>query len=296
MKQILDTLIDRLIDYAGIFPPAKLPMDQAVRNYANYARGGCAPALGRFVVPVARLGEFESAARGLHKPEEAAWPIAVLTGPKLDDDVSAIAEWNVRFAGRAVIDTIEAKVTDGREIELIARLVSPAQTAYLEVLLQNDLEKTIDALAKAGVRAKVRTGGVTEEVFPSALQLAEFVTLCAAKNVPFKATAGLHHPLRCTKPLTYEPGSRSATMHGFVNLFVAAALARKGMTVDEAEALLEERDPGAFRIEESSLSWRDHTLQNDELAASRNEFAISFGSCSFDEPMNEIRQLWDGEA
>ena len=109
--------------------------------------------------------------------------------------------------------------------------------------------------------------------------------------MPFKATAGLHHAVRSDQALTYETGSPRAVMHGFLNVFAAAALAREGLTTDEVEAVLREDDPRAFRLDESGLDWRGVRVTTDSLAATRRDFASSFGSCSFAEPVAELRAL-----
>ncbi|HEV2719334.1 MAG TPA: hypothetical protein VG323_04885, partial [Thermoanaerobaculia bacterium] len=106
-----------------------------------------------------------------------------------------------------------------------------------------------------------------------------------AHGVAFKATAGLHHPLRCVRPLTYEPSSPRGTMHGFVNVFMAAAL------LSRAEAILDDDDPRAFAFDDDTASWRGHNVLTGDLAKLRDGFAISFGSCSFEEPVNDLKEL-----
>jgi len=153
------------------------------------------------------------------------------------------------------------------------RLIPPRLTAYFEV---TDVS-LIPVIQAAGARAKIRTGGVTPDAFPSSQFIARFIETCARHNTPFKATAGLHHPLRCYRPLTYSAGGPSGWMYGFLNLFTAAALARKGISPIEP-VLLEER-------------FDDHGLTGEDFAAARLGFAISFGSCSFEEPVADLREL-----
>jgi hypothetical protein len=143
----------------------------------------------------------------------------------------------------------------------------------------------IDMLAARGLRAKIRTGGITTDAFPNASFIARFIVRCAEKSVPFKATAGLHHPIRCVKPLTYEPDAQTGTMHGFVNLFMAAAL------LNHAETILGETDVRAFEFGDDAASWRGHSVTTETLARVRSEFAISFGSCSFEEPIADLKEL-----
>jgi hypothetical protein len=233
----LRALLTGLIDYAGLFPPAALPMDAAVRNYDAYRRGPHAWMLGRFVVPAADRARVP-----------ADFPLSVL--------------------GDADNDVIEVK-------EIVA---ARGRTVYVE---SDDL----DAIGAAGLRAKIRTGGLTPEAFPGTSRVASFLRQCAEKGVAFKATAGLHHPLRCVKPLTYEPDAPTGTMHGFVNVFLAAAL------LQHAETILTEEDAEAFAFDDEAASWRGHRMPTGELARTRREFAISFGSCSFEEPVADLKEL-----
>jgi hypothetical protein len=109
--------------------------------------------------------------------------------------------------------------------------------------------------------------------------------------VPFKATAGLHHPIRAEQALTYEPGSPRAVMHGFLNLFAAAAFARAGADAAEIESVLQEADASAFRLDDRGLGWRHRHASIADLAETRRVFAASFGSCSFAEPVADLREL-----
>ena len=259
-------LLYRLIDYAGLFPPAALSMDEAVRAYAAHRDGEHGWMLGRFVVAAERLKEFESAAASFPGP----WPVSILG--------SALPESTV-----ARIESLETKW--GRHSGL------PGVELFVELALDEDLAWNIARLKKAGARAKIRTGGLTPEAIPSSPDVARFLALCAAEDVPFKATAGLHHPLRCTRPLTYEPDSPLGRMHGFLNLFLAAVFTRQGLDAGEAAEMLEEDALRAFRIADGRIGWRRHTVDFMEIEAARSGFARSFGSCSFEEPAADLKDL-----
>jgi len=243
-------LLEHLIDYAGLFPPAALTMQDAVRNYARYRDGEYSWALGKFVVPQARAVEV---------PKE--FPLSILG-----------------------VD--EVKATTEEEIEGLAAVnwgagASPAPQTYVEIA---DL-RLLDAIAARGLRAKIRTGGITPDAFPAIDDIAGFLRACKGKGVAFKATAGLHHPLRCVKPLTYEPNAPTGTMHGFINVFLAAAL------LDHADDVLAENDPRAFAFDDDGVSWRGHRVSTEALIAMRRDFATSFGSCSFEEPIHDLKEL-----
>ena len=139
---------------------------------------------------------------------------------------------------------------------------------------------------------KVRTGGVSADVFPSAGDLVRFIRAAHEARVPFKATAGLHHPLRAEYRLTYEPNSACGTMFGFLNLFLAAAFVGAGLDDDDAAVrLLEERDPAAIRFTLDGAEWRGRRLDFESIRRARESGIVSFGSCSFTEPIGDLQSL-----
>ena len=254
MTEALRTLLAGLIDYAGLFPPAALEMSEARRKYASYLAGPRAWALGRFVLPAARLDEVDP-----------SWKCSAIGMP-----------------ARAV-EACEIKVANAREVP-----TPPAGVlAYYELPIDEDPAP----LAGGPGRAKVRTGGLTPEAFPTSEALARFMARCADARVPFKATAGLHHPLRGMQRCTYAADSPTALMHGFVNVFLAAALLWHGGREADAVATLEEQSATAFAWSDAGVAWHEHTLTVEQLRAAREQFAISFGSCSFEEPMHDLQQL-----
>ena len=295
----LAILLDSVIDYAGLFPPAGLDMAAAVRNYAAYRKGERSWALGRFVVPVSRLGEFEQEARE-HLEQSSggqAWKLTVLGGSDRSSDIERILEFNRRHGDTgsnsavAAIDAIELKAGDAAEITRDAGVLHKQIETYFEVPVGNSAPPLIEAISRTGARAKVRTGGATPELVPSAADLARFLSLCAGAGVPFKATAGLHHPIRSFYQLTSGPRSFRYTMHGFLNLMFAAAFTRAGMSAEMTERVLGEEDVKAFGFASDGASWREHKLTHHQLLNARSEFVISFGSCSFEEPLDELKSF-----
>lgn len=283
-----------LVDYAGLFPPAQLGMAEAMRNYAGYLGGPHAWMLGRFVVPVARLAEFDAMPSELLPGGEgsAPWRVAALAGDDLAADVQEALKFNCRHwegsaIGHAVIDTIELRASPGFD-PAAARAAAPDFfTLYVEVAPGGETLPMLDSIQRAGARAKIRTGGVTADAFPTPDDVVAFLAACAERRLAFKATAGLHHAARAEYPLTYESGSKRGTMYGFLNVFLAAAALSAGAKVDEAQAILLESDLGAFRFDDGGFAWRERRLSTEEIMRSR-ELATSFGSCSFREPVDEL--------
>ena len=289
-------LLTGSIDYAGLFPPAGLDMGTAVKNYARYLTEPAAWALGRFVVPAARLPELEVAARSLpdHAPGRP-WRLALLAGPDPAGDLQITAAFNRRQsqlgAPGFLTDSIEVKGSSVSAIEEIMHLIPRDLQAYIEVPIDRDPRDLLAALARLGGRAKVRTGGITTDAFPAARDLIRFVRGCVEADLPFKATAGLHHPLRAEYRLTYAPDSPTGVMFGFLNLFLATAFLRAGMEEAEAALLLEERSADAFEIDRRSVRWKNHRLDFDALGDARRFGIVSFGSCSFTEPIEDLEAL-----
>lgn len=291
-------LLTGLVDYAGLFPPAQLGMAGAVQNYAQYRSRPDAWMLSRFIVPVARLPEFEQAAYGYlpTRPDDEPWGLSALITEDLDHEIDAIFEFNQRHTdsseGLAVVDTIEVRAGGPRDIDRAMSVIPEQLTPFFEVPRGDDIRGLITAMAGTGAHAKIRCGGVTPDLIPTSDFVVTFLECCAAAEVPFKATAGLHHPIRSVHPLTYEPNAATALMHGFLNVFLASAFIRRGqMSTPDALELLEERDPAEFRFGEETVSWKQYSLDSARLANVRESFAIGFGSCSFEEPLADLRAM-----
>ncbi len=290
----LRSLLEGAIDYAGLFPPAGLPMSQAVANYAAYLSGPHAWALGRFILPLVRLDEFADAlsTRFARSSAQAPWRLSALVGPgDLAAAMTMTDAFNQRHQETALVDTLEFKAATTSSIVEAARLADKRFIIFQEIPLAGGSQEFLLALARVGTRVKIRTGGVTANAFPEPVALAQFLEQCAAAGISFKATAGLHHPLRGPHPLTYGPDSPATTMHGFVNVLLAAAFALGGWKSGQLADLLNEQSPAAFRFDPDSASWRGHRLPKDILRASRVGFLRSFGSCSFEEPVRELQEL-----
>jgi hypothetical protein len=171
----------------------------------------------------------------------------------------------------------------------------PRQVETLEIRQARKLslptycEAPLDQIT--GAFAKVRSGGLTPEAVPTPGEIAEFLFQAAARRVAFKATAGLHHPIRADHPLTYAADSPHAIMHGFINVFVAAAFAWQGIDGAAVIGVLRECDPESFEFLDDSLTWRGRRLGTAQMAAARRDFAHSFGSCSFEEPVGDLKAL-----
>jgi len=244
----LRNLLAGLIDYAGLYPPACLPLAIVIERYNGF----------------------------LHSPESWILNRLVLPGSVLPQ-VRLLEDWHVTLLVEEEPGPLPRQI-ETLETKLACCLSLPT---YCEAPLAS-IE---------GSFAKIRTGGLKPEMIPSPQRIAEFLAEAARLRIPFKATAGLHHPVRSVHPLTYERDAPRAMMHGFLNVFVAAALAWRGAQPPLLVKILEETDPAAFRFGDDDFRWGGQVLTAAEIHAARRDFAHGFGSCSFSEPVSDLRQL-----
>ncbi|GIU83192.1 MAG: hypothetical protein D6687_00705 [Acidobacteria bacterium] len=292
VKKSLLILLSNAIDYAGLFPPAKLSMKDAVKNYAEYKSGRYSWMLGRFIVPASRLDEFVENAERYFRSSSFSWQLSVIVDGVLEEIIESVENFNKTYMPYAQCDTFELKTNSIWFIEEASEIIPASFTNYFEILPDEDLAELVSTIALRKQRAKIRTGGITEDAFPRTEDLARFIRTCLAANVPFKATAGLHHPLRCKKPLTYEPNSPVGVMFGFLNVFVGAAFARNSISLQLLHQILEEENPQNFSFTEEGIYWREnHFVGNWHLEQLRQKGIISFGSCSFEEPVAELIEI-----
>jgi len=281
------SLMRGLVDYAGLFPPAGLAMPAAVRAYREYLAGDDAWALGKFVVPASRLAEFSASFNEVCCGErEPVWGLSVLVSDDLTGDAMAM---EAVTQGAMSLDSVEVKAKSAADAERILQDFAPGVDVFVEFEPERTREM-LPVLARFSARAKIRTGGVAAGAFPSVETVAEFLAACAREKVGFKATAGLHHAVRGGYKLTYESNSVRATMHGFVNVFLAAVLAWRGESMKALVETLSVSDAAAFAFGEDEVRWRRFEAGVDEIEAVRRKFAMSYGSCSFTEPLEEVKE------
>lgn len=274
-------LLHGAIDYAGLFPPAGLDLEATVRNYAKYRDGDDAWALGRLVLPAAKLAEFAD-----RWPQFVVeWPISFLLGSDFDMEMRFAVDAGLRM------DAVECKPARLGDIAEIRRRMPKDGLLFVETPQGCTSQETIAAAAREGACAKLRTGGVLAAAIPSTKTVAHFLVACARQPLRLKATAGLHHAIRDEHKLTYEPQSPSACMHGFVNFFLAATAANEGASEAEVMEILDDSKPSNFKAKADKIQWRDREFSAQQIQTVRDTFLVSFGSCSFEEPMEEMRSM-----
>lgn len=278
-----------IVDYAGLFPPAQVEMSAAVKAYAEYRSSADHDLLGRFVVPVMRLEELAEELSRLSPGDGSAWQLSAIADDA-GEAAATISRFNAAHADRAVCDTVEMRVGSAHDITRAVETLPETAGIFLEIA-SDDPRPLVHAIAERRASAKLRTGGVVESAIPDSSEVLRFMRACIHEGVAFKATAGLHHLIRGRYPLTYEPRSQTATMFGFLNIFAAAALCASGSADAIVIGALEETDPREFGFDDDGLSWRGNVVLHEQLDAVRQNVAVSFGSCSFTEPVAEAKAL-----
>ena len=296
----LRTLLEHSIDYAGLFPPCSLQLEAALKNQARYVRLDDRWMLGAFVLPVER---FDAAKEFL--PEfDPLHPLRISAlGPKTENatafyEVFEDVEMAIRSLGRHNVDLVsitqlEMYLPSGVDLAALkeVRSIIGNLPVFWEASAER-AEETIALLAEHNSNTdtptfgyKLRTGGVIADAFPTSLQIAKALVTPATHQVPIKFTAGLHHPLRQFRDEV------KTKMHGFLNVLGAAALAAEHKwNEQQTAAMLDDEDAKSFSFDDEFFSWREWTIDIKRLKG-RRRFVTSFGSCSFDEPRDDLRAL-----
>lgn len=327
MKKPFRAFMENIIDYAGLFPPAALSMDESIRNYAKYRASQDAWMLSRFICPASRLKELQPYKAILFN-EGAPFRFSVLLRPGenageflsgLSKDIDAIKAFREFHGDRIVVDAIEAKIPtalaakpDAQEItDFLGKVAEALENSGLKTVhpfyeggFPKDWQQTVLALSKAIadhnsiVRSsghfaayqtagyKIRCGGVAPADYPSPEQIAFVIDACLRQQVAIKGTAGLHHPVR------HFNKAEMVKMHGFLNLFggIIAAEAHN-LDRDEIQEIIADEDSSNFLFSTRAFAWNNLRVSLDEIKTSRQKHVISFGSCSFDEPREDLRKL-----
>ena len=296
----LRALLAHSIDYAGMFPPCSLELEPALGKQAEYVRLHDSWMLGAFVLPV---GQFD-AAKQILSQFDPQHPLRVSAlGPKtenvaafcegLEETAASIRSFSAHNVDLVSVVQLEMFLPHDVELPLLreARAVigdvpvfweASPERAEQTIALLADLNSDID---KPTFGFKLRTGGVTADAFPTSQQIAKALVRPATHQVPIKFTAGLHHPMR-----QYRDEVQTK-MHGFLNVLGAAVLAAEHKwDAPQTAAMLEDENAESFCFDDEFFAWDEWKIDVKRLK-DRRKFITSFGSCSFDEPREDLRAL-----
>lgn len=300
MKSTLKELLSGILDYAGVYPPAKLDFTSSYTNYCTYQNSAKAFMLGSFVCPIANLEDL-----GKSQPSGSPIEVAVISSPtqnqeeffrQLESDVEKTKSYFSNTTPSHELYSFEVRLmsydTDVEKCEkILNKLYSINKNVkiFLEVPFldgwENSVPEIISRISEQTIcNAKIRTGGLNQNAFPTVKQLQQFIYSCANNELPFKATAGLHYPV------THWDDEIKVNMHGFFNVFIAAICMYHNYEHEIAEKILSSQNPSDFQFYDEYAVICGTKITLEEIEQGRT-FALSFGSCSLDEPIENLVSL-----
>ncbi len=288
----LDGLTQRLFDYAGMFPPAALPLEEAVARSRAFPDALLRPGLlaADLVLAPEAWRMLDDHLEGFGRPVEVC-----LVGIPADEATNLAREalaWEDGLADppRAVtaLEVHFETLAQLAHVTAVRHLVGDRMRLYVEPTWDDaawndrfdDLLEALDALNAdvelPPIGLKFRCWGAT------ALAPATVARVLAAvdeRAIPLKATQGLHHAL---------VAGHEQNRIGFLGLVTALRMCEAGLDVDLVQVMTEQ-DAAAFSLDDG-LAWRGHQVPLAALGAERVPFTI--GSCSLDEPDAELSSLF----
>lgn len=316
---VIRAFLHNILDYAGMFPPAHLNLDDAFSNYMAYEKTGENWMLSRFICPAGKVKDLAShaALQALSGSEHVRLSVLAGTAP---DAASFHAAFETAFSdllpqsdtlkSRLYVESIELKIPDSlasncnsQDLSLFLDGVSERVKErfshrvfiFAELPLTGDFEQNMNTLIRAisihnetfdDTGFKLRTGGTDPSDIPSPGAVVKAIRSCLDSGVRIKFTAGMHHPFR------HFDNSLGCDMHGFINVFGAGILAyRHAISNHELKEVISDKKPGNFKFTEEYFEWKGWKCSNEEIHGARNGLVISFGSCSFDEPVQDLKSL-----
>ena len=325
-NESLYRFLNKIIDYAGLFPPAELPLDQAVENYSEYRKSELNWMLSRFIIPAELIPELK-AYKDSFITKKDPFSLSVL-GKKTDtieefqnetDRVLDQIQWaNSELKGYISTDSFEIRLpveaVESYDHELLMELLNETATRFeqtkhappilfYESVLNSSADRELEFIMKslsghneilsdenyhqtqmAGY--KLRCGGTSEDAFPSDELVVSALLMAREKLIPMKFTAGLHHPVRHLKE------SVNTKMHGFFNVFGAGLLAYAfDLNREEMMNIILEEDPESFQFTDTGLAFDGFHIETEEIEELRSNAFLSYGSCSFEEPVDDLKKL-----
>jgi hypothetical protein len=320
MKKTLKAFMSGLIDYAGLFPPTRLDMDTAIHNFAEYRSGDYSFMLSNFICPADKLGELNKYKDELFS-KNPPFRFSVICNCRcelpeftktLTEHLENIEAFYEHQGNRIKVTTLEIRLPEfGADKQEVHRLLNQT-VRRVNNFLPNDVqvffEMTMDDLWKENATAlvealsehnsrmtnniryirggfKLRCGGVTPDLIPDSEKVSTIIDMCNRHQVPMKFTAGLHHPVR------HKSSEMGTKQHGFFNIFSAAILAHTYQSSEKSILeVIEDENLGHFRFDDTFFAWKKFKVTAEGISKARMALACSFGSCSFDEPVEDLKK------
>ena len=297
----LTLFLDKLIDYAGLFPPAQLEIGSSIRNYAEYVKSIDKWMMSQFIIPVSRLHEIP---RELMEKFSKKHPLVLsLISGNIINEIDIATHFFETYPEEVIFSGHESRISDLStftqdllDVHQLCKNQNFDFDSFYEVApSQNWINEMNDAIAKiatfntnhnVNVGFKLRCGGVEAQMFPTVENIAHTILACRNSNLSMKFTAGLHHPIRHYSALV------QTKMYGFFNVFIGGMVAHKfNLELDALIEILIDENPDNFIFDDNGLNWKDYFISNSEIQTYRDKSFISYGSCSFNEPRADLQKL-----
>ncbi len=324
--QSLNIFMQGLLDYAGLFPPATLSLQNSLKNFAEYYHHNQKEWLGKFILPINKINETISI---LNKQnifstlENKAQLSIILSNCKslseykncAQNDLISIKNLINQIGNTINICSFEIlppiDIFNSGNTDLLKNFLIYSSEVLFEFKDKTDFycelplsEKLNDYLTTIKIHneninllkisVKLRTGGVTQQQIPSSKDIAEAIFLCAKHKIPLKATAGLH------VPVPNENLQVGAKLHGFLNIFSCMLLCYNQILIDkniinieEIKKIISSYSYKDFKFSETGLQIgenKDRFISNQSMTALRKNYIKSFGTCSFLEPIGHLHE------
>ncbi len=318
--------LEGIIDYAGLYPPANLNLEEAFAKYLKHGNSPHQWMLSRFVAGQNLLEDLAGLINK-HGNQIQDFPISVVAAPSnsLDEFQKVVEKVSVQATkivkatnGKAQVPSLEIKFPDESLsdsetedfkccIDFAVNKMSDSSILPREIFFEipgfefdeDVINKVVKAIKEHNSEIKnagssdysfsgfkIRCGGVEAFQFPDTNYLALSISKARSENVPMKFTAGLHHPIR------HFNDSVNTKMHGFINVFGAGFLCYANeLSKDEVRLIIEEENPASFSFSDSAFSWKDKTASTSDIKKLRATNLLSYGSCSFEEPVEDLIEL-----
>lgn len=312
IKSSLSIFANKLIDYAGMFPPASLGIYNSYSNFLRYYDSSYSWMLSRFIIPAVKLSDLGDIYSNFDVTKKV--PLAVLlTGDEsskkfldvLKNDLKLVNDFLANHEDRVILEAFETKLpaelySDLKSIKefltQVSSLLEKKLKTKVEVFFESppdiNMPTLIDALTEfnkennCNYGYKLRTGGIEPSAFPDAGQISTVLKICRNHEVPLKFTAGLHHPLR-----QYDDSVKTS-MHGFLNIFTAGIInCTHDINRHEIQEILLDENIDDFEFHENYFQWKNLVVLNSSIDETRKKYLLSFGSCSFEDPVEDLKEL-----
>jgi hypothetical protein len=313
--QIIKVLGDKIIDYAGMFPPASLDLKSAFLNYLNYQTSPSNWMLSKFVISARMLPDLGALIDRENISLDNKLYLSILGGAevalsgfyeRLSEDLNDVFDFKSKFGGNVIAETYEVKIPlelfvipDNQKLLEFFRKVSGSffdklkmkVSVFYEIMPNKDLVSLAASLSNFNLSGnfagyKLRTGGTETSSFPPSEKVAHAIKICRDHDTPVKCTAGLHHPFR------HYDTSVKTKMHGFMNVFCAGIFSYSlDLGEHELTRMILDENTDSFKFSDDAISWDIYEVFKEEISDARERFMISFGSCSFDDPIGDLKGL-----